>query len=211
MQIEEVFTKVKLVPVVVIDDAERASGLAEAMVAGGLPVAEVTFRTAAAADAIRAMSRNPDILVGAGTVLNVAQAEQALEAGAAFIVLPGFSADVVRYCQERGVPVFPGTTSASEMMAAIELGLTTVKFFPAEANGGVAAIKAYSGPFGQLRFIPTGGISEKNLDQYLALPQILAVGGSWMVPQKAIAAGEFEAITELCRDAVTLANDLRKE
>lgn len=211
MQIEEVFTKVKLVPVVVIDDAERASGLAGAMVAGGLPVAEVTFRTAAAADAIRAMSRNPDILVGAGTVLNVAQAEQALEAGAAFIVLPGFSADVVRYCQERGVPVFPGTTSASEMMAAIELGLTTVKFFPAEANGGVAAIKAYSGPFGQLRFIPTGGISEKNLDQYLALPQILAVGGSWMVPQKAIAAGEFEAITELCRDAVTLANDLRKE
>lgn len=211
MQIEEVFAGVKLVPVVVIDDAERASGLADAMVAGGLPVAEVTFRTAAAVDAIRAMSKNPYMLVGAGTVLNVDQAEQALDAGATFIVSPGLSVDVVRYCQERNVPVYPGATSATEMMEAIELGLSIVKFFPAEANGGASALKAYSGPFGQLRFIPTGGISEKNLDSYLALPQVLAVGGSWMVPQKAIAAGEFEAITELCRDATALANDLRKE
>lgn len=211
MSIEEEFERVGLVPVVVIDDARHAPGLADAMVRGGLPIAEVTFRTEAATEAIQAMAQNKDILVGAGTVISVEQAERALVAGAQFIVLPGFSAEVVEYCQQRGVPVFPGTTSATEMMAAIKLGLGTLKFFPAEANGGASAIKAYGGPFGGLRFIPTGGISAANLAEYLALPQVLAVGGSWMVPQKKIAAEEFDEITELCREAVSLAQELRKE
>ncbi|MBM9433645.1 bifunctional 4-hydroxy-2-oxoglutarate aldolase/2-dehydro-3-deoxy-phosphogluconate aldolase [Flaviflexus equikiangi] len=211
MNVEERVARVKLVPVVVIEDAARAEGLAEAMVAGGLPVAEVTFRTPAAADAIRIMSRNAGMLVGAGTILTVAQAELALDSGAQFIVSPGFSREVVSFCLERGIPVFPGATSATDMTAAVELGLSVVKFFPAETNGGAAAIKAYSAPFGQLRFMPTGGISDKNLDQYLALPQVLAVGGSWMVPQKLIADGEFDRITELCREAVALANECRKE
>ncbi|AZN30051.1 bifunctional 4-hydroxy-2-oxoglutarate aldolase/2-dehydro-3-deoxy-phosphogluconate aldolase [Flaviflexus salsibiostraticola] len=211
MQVEEIFARAKLVPVVVIDDAANAARLADAMVAGELPVAEVTFRTAAAPDAIRAMSQNSEMVVGAGTVLSVAQAEQALEAGAEFIVSPGLADDVVEYCQGRGVRVFPGATSATEMTAAISRGLSVVKFFPAEANGGAAAIKAYSGPFGQLRFMPTGGISERNLHEYLSLSQVLAVGGSWMVPQRAIAEGDFTTIEGLCRDAVSLANSLRKD
>lgn len=194
----------RLVPVVVLDDAAHAAELAEALVAGGLPAAEVTFRTAAAVASIRAMSANADMLVGAGTVLTPEQVDAAVDAGARYIVSPGFSAPVVRRALERGVLPLPGTVTATEVQAALAEGLTAVKFFPAETSGGAAAIKALSAPFADVRFVPTGGIGPANLAQYLALPSVLAVGGSWMVPRDVIAAGDFARITELTAEAVQL-------
>lgn len=194
-------TTSRIVPVVVIKQAERAEQLGEALVAGGVPVAEVTFRTAAAAEAIRRMSANPDLLVGAGTVLNVEQVDAAVDAGARFIVSPGFSADVVRRAQAHGLPVFPGTVTPTEIMAALDLGLTTLKFFPAGIYGG-PALKALAAPFPQVRFIPTGGVSAANLGDYLSLPCVAAVGGSWMVPAAAIDAGDAATIRRLCIEAV---------
>jgi 2-dehydro-3-deoxyphosphogluconate aldolase/(4S)-4-hydroxy-2-oxoglutarate aldolase len=195
----------RVVPVLVLDDAARADDVAEALVTAGLPVAEVTFRTAAAADAVRAMARRRDILVGAGTVVTAAQVDEAVEAGARFVVSPGFSRSVVRRCADLDVPVLPGVSTASDVMAALEEGLSTVKFFPAEASGGLPAIRALSGPFPQVRFVPTGGIGPGNAAEYLALPSVLAVGGSWMVPGTAIRAGDVETVARLTREAVALA------
>lgn len=195
----------RIVPVVVLDDAADADGLAGALVAGGLPVAEVTFRTAAAEDSIRAMSARGDMLVGAGTVLTPAQVDLAVAAGASYIVSPGLSRAVVERCQEHGVLALPGAVTATEVQAALELGLTTVKFFPAGTSGGAAAIAALAAPFGGVSFVPTGGVGPKNLHEYLAIPAVAAVGGSWMVPRDRVKAGDFAGITELTAQAVALA------
>ncbi|WP_159622007.1 bifunctional 4-hydroxy-2-oxoglutarate aldolase/2-dehydro-3-deoxy-phosphogluconate aldolase [Ruania rhizosphaerae] len=195
----------RLVPVVVLDDAASAAPLAEALVAGGLPVAEVTFRTAAAVESIKAMSARGDMLVGAGTVLTPDQVDAAVDAGASYVVSPGFSQAVVRRCIERGVLPLPGAVTATEVQAALAEGLEVVKFFPAETSGGAKAIKALAAPFGGLRFVPTGGIGPKNLAEYTAVSAVLAVGGSWMVPRDEIAAGNFDRVSELTREAVALA------
>jgi 2-dehydro-3-deoxyphosphogluconate aldolase / (4S)-4-hydroxy-2-oxoglutarate aldolase len=194
----------RLVPVVVLDDAADAAPLAAALVAGGLPVAEVTFRTAAAADSIRAMSERGDMLVGAGTVLTPAQVDQAVAAGASYVVSPGLSRAVVERCQEHGILALPGAVTATEIQAALELGLTTVKFFPAGTSGGPKAIAALAAPFGGVRFVPTGGVSAGNLHEYLAVPSVVAVGGSWMVSKDLVRAGDFAGITRLTAEAVAL-------
>ena len=182
--IDERFEEIRIVPVVKLEKAEDAKDLAGALVRGGIPCAEVTFRTDAAAEAIRRMSESyPDMLVGAGTVLKTEQVDAAIEAGAKFIVSPGLNPKIVRYCQEKGIPVYPGVATASEIEQALELGLSVVKFFPAEVNGGVKAIKALSAPYFQLRFMPTGGISQENIGSYLSCPQVIACGGSWMVKE----------------------------
>jgi 2-dehydro-3-deoxyphosphogluconate aldolase/(4S)-4-hydroxy-2-oxoglutarate aldolase len=194
----------RLVPVVVLDDARDAAPLAGALVAGGLPVAEVTFRTSAAADAIRAMADRGDILLGAGTVLTPAQVDEAVAAGASYVVSPGLSRAVVERCREHGILALPGAVTATEIQAALELGLDTVKFFPAGTSGGAPAIAALAGPFGGVRFIPTGGIGPANLHEYLAIDTVAAVGGSWMVPRDRIRAGDFETVQRLTADAVAL-------
>ncbi len=205
--LEQLATR-RIVPVVVLDEAAHANPLADALVAGGLPVAEVTFRTAAAPEAIRIMADRGDILIGAGTVLTVAQVDQAVAAGANYIVSPGTSRAVVERCQEHGIAVLPGAVTATEVQAALELGLTTVKFFPAGTSGGAPAIKALSAPFGDVKFVPTGGVSAKNLHEYLAVPSIVAVGGSWMVDKALVNAGKFDEIAKLSAEAVTLAVSL---
>lgn len=195
----------RLVPVVVLDEAADAKPLAAALVAGNLPVAEVTFRTAAAVEAIRIMADHGDMLVGAGTVLTGQQVDQAVNAGASYIVSPGLSRAVVERCQEHGVPVLPGAVTATEIQAALELGLSTVKFFPAGTSGGAAAISALAAPFGGVRFVPTGGIGPKNLHEYLSIPAVVAVGGSWMVSKDLLRAGDFAQITRLAAEAVAAA------
>ena len=204
MDVLSALTAARLVPVVVLDDAADADGLAGALVAGGLPVAEITFRTAAAVDSIRAMTARGDILVGAGTVLTVAQVDQAVAAGARFVVSPGLSRAVVERCQEHGVLALPGAVTATEVQAAFELGLTTLKFFPAGTSGGPAAIKALAAPFGGVRFVPTGGVGPGNLAEYLAVPAVAAVGGSWMVPRDLVRTGDFAGIARLTTEAVAL-------
>ena len=206
---DEMFSA-RIVPVVVLHDAKDAEPLGRALIAAGLPVAEVTFRTAAAVESIRAMSAVEGLIVGAGTVLNPAQVEQALEAGASFIVSPGLRRDVVLAAQTAGIPVLPGAVTPSEIMAAQELGLDTVKFFPANVYGGAAAIKALSAPFGSMRFVPTGGVSVSNLSDYLSLGCVPAVGGSWMVPVDAIREGAFAHVSELCVAAVAAAAAIGK-
>lgn len=196
--------QLRLVPVVVLERAADAWPLAQALKAGGLPCAEVTFRTAAAEDAIREIAKDSDIVLGAGTVVRPDQVDVAVAAGASYIVTPGFSAAVVRRCQEVGVPVFPGVATATEVQMALEAGLDIVKFFPAETNGGVAALKAIGAPYSMMRFVPTGGISATNLADYLAVPSVVAVGGSWMVAPKLIAAGNFAEITRLTTAAVEI-------
>lgn len=199
----EQISKIGIVPVVKIDRAEDALPLAKALCAGGLPCAEVTFRTDAAAEAIKIMTDNfPNMCVGAGTVLNAAQVDAAVEAGAKFIVSPGLNPNTVKYCIEKGVPITPGTSSPSDIEAAIELGLDVVKFFPAEQSGGLAKIKAMAAPYVNMKFMPTGGISAKSLTSYLDFPKIIACGGSWMVPGDLINAGEWDKIEQLTREAV---------
>jgi len=191
-----------IVPVIAIEDATQASALARALLAGGLPVAEVTFRTAAGEEAIRRIAAEvPEMLVGAGTVLNVNQAKRAIRAGAKFIVSPGLDAETVQFCQQNGLPVFPGCATPTEMQAALNLGLTYLKFFPAEQAGGLAYLKAVSAAYPALRFMPTGGIGPKNLREYLAFEKIFACGGSWMCPKDLISAGEWEKITQLSKEA----------
>ncbi len=191
-----------VVPVVVLDRAEDAIPTANAMVAGGIDVMEITFRTACAADAIQAVSENcPDMLVGAGTVLNVEQAKLAVSKGAKFIVAPGFDAETVAWCVENGVAVCPGCVTPTEIMAAIKLGLKVVKFFPANVYGGLNAMKNLSAPFVGIKFIPTGGVNADNIRDYVSAPYIHAVGGSWVCPKPDIAAGNFEKITALCAQA----------
>ena len=198
----------RIVPVVVVNDAARAAGLADALVAGNLPVAEVTLRTPAAPEAIATMAKNPDLLVGAGTVLTPAQVDLAVDAGATFIVSPGLRADIVLRAQEAGVPVLPGAVTPSEILQAEELGLKSVKFFPANVYGGAAALKSLSAPFGDISFIPTGGVSAANLAEFLVLPCVPAIGGSWMVPAKAVDNGEFDKVETLTRDAMSLVAEL---
>lgn len=207
-QMEEKIAELKVVPVVVLEDAKDAAPLAKALCEGGLPCAEVTFRTAAAKDSIKAMSEAyPEMLVGAGTVLTKEQVDSAVEAGAKFIVSPGFDPEIVDYCLEKEIPVFPGCITPSEVAQAVKRGLRVVKFFPAEQFGGVATIKALSAPYVGLKFMPTGGVSAKNLKEYLACKPIVACGGSWMVKKDLIEAGEFDKIRELTKEAVALANE----
>ena len=194
----------KLVPLVVLDDATDAIPMAKALVEGGIPVAEVTFRTDAAADVIRAMAEQvPEILVGAGTVHTVAQAQTAVEAGAKFIVTPGFQPDVVRWCVEHQVDIVPGTAVPSDIEQAISFGLSVCKFFPAEAYGGVKTLKALKGPYADIRFMPTGGVSLDNMNDYLALSNVAAVGGSFMTPSAAVKAKDWAKVSEACRTALT--------
>lgn len=194
-----------LVPVVKIDKAADAVPLARALAEGGLPVAEITFRTAAAEEAIRNIASSvPEVLLGAGTVLTVDQAERALKAGARFIVTPGFSSKVVKFCAERGVPITPGVATPTEIQMALEHNLEVVKFFPADAMGGVKTLKALSAPFGAVQFIPTGGLSAANLAEYILFPKVWACGGSWMVKDELIKQGQFAEITRLTREALDI-------
>lgn len=186
-----------------MDDAKEAKPLAEALVKGGLPCAEVTFRTAAAEESIRIMaSEFPEMLVGAGTVLTTEQVDRAVNAGAKFIVSPGLNPKVVQYCIDKGVPVTPGTSNPSDVEQAIELGLEVVKFFPAEAAGGLNMIKSMAAPYTQMKFMPTGGISAKNICEYLAFDKIIACGGSWMVKKDLVVAGKYDEIQALTEEAV---------
>lgn len=199
----EEISKIGLVPVIALDDAADARPLAQALIAGGLPCAEVTFRTAAAEEAIRMMTREfPDMLVGAGTVLTPDQADRAVAAGAKFIVSPGLNPRVVKHCVEKNIPVVPGCASPSDIEAALELGLDVVKIFPAEAIGGIAMIKAMAAPYTKVKFMPTGGINAKNLNNYLSFKKIIACGGSWMVKKELVAAKKFDEITRLTKEAV---------
>ncbi|NSW89066.1 MAG: bifunctional 4-hydroxy-2-oxoglutarate aldolase/2-dehydro-3-deoxy-phosphogluconate aldolase [Firmicutes bacterium] len=194
-----------IVPVVKIDDAKDAVPLGRALLEGGLPVAEITFRTAAAEEAIKNISRElPDILVGAGTVLSVDQVKRAVDAGAKFIVSPGFNPSVVKYCVDNDIPITPGCSSPTDIEMALGFGLEVVKFFPAESLGGIDTLKAISAPYGMMKFIPTGGINASNINQYLAFNKVLACGGSWMVKDELIKNGNFEEITRLTREAVNI-------
>ena len=193
-----------IVPVVKIDRTEDAVPLAKALCLGGLPVAEVTFRTACAKDAIAEMTTAfPDMLVGAGTVLTTKQVDEAVSAGAKFIVSPGLNPEIVKYCMGKGIVVTPGCSNPSDIEQAIALGLEVVKFFPAEAAGGIKMIKAMAAPYTNIKFMPTGGISATNLNEYLSFDKVIACGGSWMVDAKLINEGAFDQITELTRNAVT--------
>ena len=192
-----------MVPVIKVEDAADAVPLCKALSDGGLPVAEITFRTAAAAEAISLVKKNlPDVLLGAGTVLTVEQAKQAVEAGAAYVLSPGFNPKVVGYCVENGIPVMPGCSGPSDIEQAMEFGIKTVKIFPAEALGGVKFIKALTGPYGSMTYVPTGGINEANMCDYLAVSKIKAVGGSFMAPADAIKAKNWNCITETTRQVV---------
>lgn len=203
-KIEQLLYQTGVVPVIKLEDAARALPLASALMAGEIPVAEVTFRTEAASESIRLMNEYaPGITVGAGTVINSEQLERALEAGAKFIVSPGFSAAVVRRCLDLGVPVFPGCATPTEIMAALELGLSVVKFFPCETSGGLAAIQALAAAFPQVRFMPTGGIGPGNLAQYLSFDKILACGGSWM------AKDDPKETARLCLQAQQIVKEVR--
>jgi 2-dehydro-3-deoxyphosphogluconate aldolase / (4S)-4-hydroxy-2-oxoglutarate aldolase len=199
-----------IVPVIVIEDAKHAAALADALVQGGLPCAEVTFRTHAAADALRAMSdKHPDMLIGAGTVLSPKQAAAAKAAGAKFVVSPGFNPAVVDYCQEHDIPVYPGVATPTEIEMALGKDLTTVKFFPAEPMGGLNFLKAIAAPYGMMNFIPTGGVSMKNIGEYLAFKRVIACGGTWMAPADWIAAGDFNRVKEETAKAVAAVQTIK--
>ncbi|MEE1315167.1 MAG: bifunctional 4-hydroxy-2-oxoglutarate aldolase/2-dehydro-3-deoxy-phosphogluconate aldolase [Faecalimonas sp.] len=201
-----------VVPVVVLNDAKDALPLAKALCEGGLPCAEVTFRTEAAEESIRLMAEAyPEMLIGAGTVLTIDQVKRAVAAGAKFIVSPGFDAEVVDYCIKKEILVLPGCVTPTEVAQAVKRGLEVVKFFPAEQFGGVATIKALAAPYTNTKFMPTGGVSAKNLKDYLGFKKIVACGGSWMVKGDLIAAGEFEKIKELTAEAVALVKEIRGE
>ena len=211
MDMQELIRKTGIVPVVVLDDAKDAEPLAEALIRGGLPCAEVTFRTAAAEESIRRMTEKfPEMLVGAGTVLTTEQVDRAVATGAKFIVAPGLNPVTVKYCLEKGIPVFPGVLTPSEIEQALSLGLQVVKFFPAEPSGGLKMIQAIAAAYVGLKFMPTGGINAKNVGEYLADEKhILACGGSWMVKKDLIAAGEFGKIEEMAREAAALVKEYR--
>lgn len=198
----ERFSQAGIVPVVVIDHAGDALPAAQALLNGGVDVMEITFRTAAAAEAIRAVSEGcPEMLVGAGTVVTLDQCRQAVESGARFIVAPGYDEEVVSWCVEKGVPILPGCVTPTEIMAAMKHGLSVLKFFPAGVYGGLSAMKALSGPFKGIKFVPTGGVGPQNAGEYGAAPFIHAVGGSWVCAQSDVASHNFERITQLCREA----------
>jgi len=203
-EILEKISKLGIIPVIALNNSEDAAPLAKALCEGGLPCAEVTFRTDAAEDSIRIMAKEfPDMLVGAGTVLTTEQVDRAIAAGAKFIVSPGLNPNVVRYCVDKGITITPGCTNPSDIEQAIECGLEVVKFFPAEACGGLEMIKSMSAPYTKMKFMPTGGINAKNLTTYLDFSKIIACGGSWMVNNDLIKDGDFEGISSLTREAVS--------
>ncbi len=202
-----------IIPVVAIDDADKAVPLAKALREGGLPAAEITFRTAAAEESIRRIvAECPDVLVGAGTVLTKEQADRAVAAGAKFIVTPGFNPEMIAYIKSLGIPMMPGAATPGEMEQAMSMGLTNIKFFPAEANGGVAKLKALAGPYQAAKWMPTGGVNAKNLNDYLSFDRIIACGGTWLATGADIAEGNWDGITKKCKEAVKtmLGFELRK-
>lgn len=200
-----------ILPVIALDSADQAVPLAKALAAGGIPAAEVTFRTAAGEESIRRIAQEcPEVLVGAGTVLSIEQADRAIEAGVGFIVSPGTNPAVVRHCLERGVQPIPGVVTPTEIEAALGLGLEVLKFFPAEPSGGLGMIKALAAPYGQVRFIPTGGISAANAADYLRYPKVLACGGSWMVKKELVNAGKFDEIQALAAEAAAIVKAVRE-
>ncbi len=194
----------RILPIVVIDSAQHAAPLGEALVAGGLPVVEITFRTAAAEGAIKAIAKRADLLVGAGTILTTDQADRAIDAGAQFLVAPGTNPKVIDHVRKRGVPMVPGVATPSEIELAMSLGVDVLKFFPAETMGGVMSLKAFAGPFPDTHFLPTGGITPELLPEYLNLPSVVACGGSWMAPRDLLKAGRFDAIAALVEQAMKL-------
>ena len=197
------FQTLGIVPVVKINSSKNAVDLAKALCKGGLPAAEITFRTDAAEESIRQIAKNvPEVCVCAGTVLTVENAKRAVDAGAKLLISPGTNAKVVKWCVDNGVTIIPGCANPSDVEVCMEFGLEVVKLFPAEVVGGVKMLKALSGPYGNMMFMPTGGINTKNIAEYLALKNVLACGGSWMVPEKAIDDREFDTIEKLTRDAV---------
>lgn len=199
----EKIQQIGIVPVIKLEDAKDAAPLAKALCKGGLPCAEVTFRTDAAVESIKNMkSECPEMLVGAGTVLTTEQVDEAVQAGAEFIVSPGLNPDVVQYCTEKGIFILPGCTNPSDIEQAIKYGLRVVKFFPAEAAGGIKTVKAMAAPYHQIKFMPTGGINPANVNEYLNFDRIIACGGTWMVPTNLIQEGKFEEICELTKEAV---------
>lgn len=204
-------SQIGVVPVIKLNNPERdAAPLARALCAGGVPVAEVTFRAAGADTAVRLMKEAcPDMIVGVGTVINTEQIDKALAAGAQFIVTPGFDPELVAYAQEKGLPIYPGCTTPTDYHAALKFGLEVLKFFPAEQSGGLAKIKAMSAPFPQFKVMPTGGISLKNLKEYLSAPVIAACGGSYMVTADLIDNGKWDEITELCKKSIEIVKEAR--
>ncbi|MBQ6132586.1 MAG: bifunctional 4-hydroxy-2-oxoglutarate aldolase/2-dehydro-3-deoxy-phosphogluconate aldolase [Lachnospiraceae bacterium] len=210
-ELEERFYKIGVIPVIALDDAKDASPLGDALMKGGLPAAEVTFRTAAAVDTIKTLKKEfPDMLVGAGTVLTTEQADRAIDAGAEFIVAPGLNPKVVKHVLDKGYPMSPGIATATEIEAALDLGLTFVKFFPAEANGGLPMIKALAGPYTNVKYMPTGGVSAKNLAEYLAYDKIVCCGGTWMVKKDLVAAGNFAEIEKMSKEAADIVKQYHK-
>ena len=206
----EQIQEIGIVPVVVLNDAKDAEPLAKALCDGGLACAEVTFRTAAAEESIRIMSEKfPDMLVGAGTVLTTEQVDRAVAAGAKFIVSPGLNPRIVKYCVDKGILITPGCANPSDIEQALEQGLEVVKFFPAEAAGGLKMIKAMAAPYVGVKFMPTGGINQNNVREYLAYDRILACGGSWMVKSDLVDAGKFDEIEKLARECVDIVNESR--
>ena len=202
MDILKRFANVGIIPAVVLEDAKDAVPTAKALLAGGVDVMEITFRTAAAAESIKRVSEEcPDMLVGAGTVINVEQGKAAVAAGAKFIVAPGYDEELVKWCIENDICVTPGCVTPSDITSAINLGLRVLKFFPASVYGGLSAMKALSGPFGQVKFVPTGGVNAQNLAEYISAPFIHAVGGTWFCSKQDINEGNFEKITALCKEA----------
>ena len=209
-QVFEKLGKLGIVPVVVLDDAKDAEALGQALMEGGLPCAEVTFRTAAAEESIRIMSKKfPDMIVGAGTVLTIEQVNRAWDAGSKFIVSPGLNPKIVEYCLNRGIPVCPGTCTPSDVERALDFGLDAVKFFPAEPSGGLKFIKAIAAPYTGVKFMPTGGINAQNVRDYLAYNRILACGGSWMVKKDLVNAGDYDKIRSLVKEAADLVKEIR--
>lgn len=207
MNAMEKISEIKVVPVVKLDRVEDTEPLLSAMERGGIPVAEITFRTACAAECIALASQKfPNVLVGAGTVINAEQADRAVKAGAKFIVGPGWSDEVADYCQANGVPYLPGCVTPTEIMHALEKGVSTIKFFPVSVYGGFKALKALAAPFTGVKFVPTGGVSADNLAEFLAFDKIVACGGSWMVADKLVKEGKFDEIERLCREARAIAD-----
>ncbi|EOV6247564.1 TPA: bifunctional 4-hydroxy-2-oxoglutarate aldolase/2-dehydro-3-deoxy-phosphogluconate aldolase [Vibrio parahaemolyticus] len=206
--IKEQLKALKVIPVIAIDKAEDIIPLGKVLAENGLPAAEITFRSATAAEAIRLLRETqPDMLIGAGTVLNREQAIAAKEAGATFIVSPGFNPNTVKACQEIGIDIVPGVNNPSTVEAALEMGLTTLKFFPAEASGGINMVKSLLAPYTDIELMPTGGINPANIKDYLAIPRVLACGGTWMVDKKLIEEGNWEELARLTREAVALVNE----
>ncbi len=210
MDIFDKLGEIGIVPVVALDNAEDAIPLGEALQKGGLPCAEITFRTAAAEEAIRLMTKAfPDMIIGAGTVLTTEQVDRAVAAGAQFIVAPGCNPRIVRYCVERNIPMAPGVATASEIEQALECGVKKVKFFPAEQNGGIAMIKALAAPYVDVTFMPTGGLNKENVKEYLSYDRIFACGGSWMVKKNLISEGRFDEIEQMAKEAAEIVKQIR--